>query len=393
MNNIGHKPIVAITGGSGAYENTRSALAALDLSRVTGKKVLIKPNAGRIAPPESGITTSADAVGACADAILEAGAGVVAVGESPIQGVNALEALEVSGIAGAARKRDLELIDLDEEDPTTVKFPEGSLVDELKVCGRVEKFDLVVSVPVMKTHMHTGVSLSLKNIKGTLHGREKVKLHQLSGQESGGIKPLDTAIVDILSLLMPDLAVIDGSVGLEGLGPSAGTPKRLDAAVASWDAVAADAAACRLMGIDPLTVPHIRLAGERGLGVADPEAIEFVPDDYEKFVSPFERPPEDLALVFPDVVIYEAGACSACVSTAMLFLQRFAGEITDYRLEDGKLHIALGKDVEDVPAGTVVIGNCAAKHAGKGPFAKGCPPVASRIYRAITGKEPKEPVP
>jgi hypothetical protein len=75
----------------------------------------------------------------------------------------------------------------------------------------------------------------------------------------------------------------------------------------------------------------------------------------------------------------------------MLFLQRFADKIRDYRLDDGKLHIALGSDVEDIPAGTIVIGNCAAKHGKKGPFAKGCPPVASRIYKAVTGREPDGP--
>ncbi len=386
--------VVGVGASSGAYGNIRSALKELDLSLVKGKTVLIKPNAGRITEPENGINTAPDAVGGCADALMEAGAFRIAVGESPILGVNALEALEHSGIAQIAGDRGMELVDLDEADPRVIKLQEGSVLESIKVCGRVRDFDVIVSLAVMKTHMHTGVSLSLKNVKGMLYKKEKVRLHQLPGEEfSEGEKSLDMAISDLLEALRPDIGVIDGWVGLEGLGPSAGRPKPLNAAVASLDPVAADAVACRLMGIDPATIPHIALAAQKGAGTADLGRIDVIPSDYEKFASPFERPPADLALAFPDVAIYEEGACSACLSTTMLFLQRFSEEIKEYRLEDGKVHIVLGKDVEDVPKGTVVIGNCAAKHKGRVPFVKGCPPVASRIYKAVTGKEPDGPVP
>ena len=129
-----------------------------------------------------------------------------------------------------------------------------------------------------------------------------------------------------------------------------------------------------------------------GVGIADLDGIAVDPSDYQRHASSFQAPPQDLALAFPDVTIYEAGACSACLSTTMLFLQRFADSIREYRLEDGKLHVVLGRDVADVPAGTIVIGNCAARHQEKGPFAKGCPPVASQIHKAITGQEPEGPV-
>jgi uncharacterized protein (DUF362 family) len=316
----------------------------------------------------------------------------VAVGESPILGVRALEAMDLCGIADAARERDVELIDLDEADPEVLELAPGAAVESVRICGRLREFEVVVSLAVMKTHMHTGVSLSLKNVKGMLYRREKVRFHQLPGKGlPDGARPLDIAISDLLAALRPDIAVVDGWIGLEGLGPSAGVPRKLDAAAASLDPVAADAVACRLMGIDPLSVAHIRLAAEKGVGTADPGRIEVIPEDYERFASPFERSPEDLAIAFPGVVIYEAGACSACVSTAMLFLQRYRDKIKGYGLGDGKIHLALGSDVGEVPAGTIVIGNCAAIHEGRGPFAKGCPPVASRIYEAVTGREPDAP--
>jgi len=387
-----HNTIVGVGASKGAAGNVREAMAALDLSLVGGRSVLVKPNAGRMVKPESGVNTSPGALAGCLDALMSAGASSVAVGESPILGVNAREAMELCGMGEVARERGAELIDLDEAAPETLDLPPGAAIESVKICGRIREFDVVVSLGVMKTHMHTGVSLSLKNVKGMLYRKEKVRFHQLPGKEQpDGARPLDIAVADLLTVLRPDIGVVDGWVGLEGLGPSAGTPKKLDAATASLDPVAADAVACRLMGIDPLSVAHVSRAAVKGVGTADLAGIRVVPEDYERFASPFARPPQDLALAFPDVVIYEAGACSACLSTAMLFLQRFADRIREYHLEDGKLHIALGSDVEDVPAGTIVIGNCAATHAKKGPFARGCPPVASRIYEAVTGREPDGP--
>ena len=38
-------------------------------------------------------------------------------------------------------------------------------------------------------------------------------------------KPIDVAIADMSGVLRPHLSIIDGTVGMEGLGPSAGKPK------------------------------------------------------------------------------------------------------------------------------------------------------------------------
>ncbi len=383
------RPRVAVAGGGGAYGNTAAALSALDLSAVRGRRVLVKPNVGRMTGPNSGVNCSPDSVAACLDVLREAGAASIAVGESPILGVDVLAAFEACGVAEPVRARGLDLLDLDAAPPIVLPLPTGSLLPELKVCGRVREFDLILSLAVMKTHMHTGVTLGLKNCKGMLYKRQKVALHQIAhgGDPARGVTPLDAAIADMLTVLRPDIAVLDGWVGMEGLGPSAGDARPADIAAASFDPVAADATGCRLMGLDPMDVAHLRLAAEKGLGVADADRIETVPADISPFLRPFRRPPAELALAFPDVAVYESGACSACLSTAMLFLQRFRESIREYRLEDGKLHIALGKDVKDVPEGTIVIGNCAARHKGRGAFAVGCPPVASAIYRAVTGRE------
>ncbi len=89
-------PQVYVAAGEGAYKNTINALNKIDLSPAKGKKVLLKPNAGRLASKGEGITTDPQVVAAAIDAFKQAGADV-SVGESPITGVNAMKAFESTG--------------------------------------------------------------------------------------------------------------------------------------------------------------------------------------------------------------------------------------------------------------------------------------------------------
>ena len=76
---------VAVAQGQGPYHNTLTALKSVPLQSVRGKRVLLKPNAGRVAHSGEGITTHAEVIAAAIDAFRQAGADV-AVGESPITG-------------------------------------------------------------------------------------------------------------------------------------------------------------------------------------------------------------------------------------------------------------------------------------------------------------------
>ena len=260
--------IVNVAHGGGAYANTRQALQTIDLSSARGKRVLLKPNVGRVAPLESGVNTHADVVAAAIDAFREAGA-ETAIGESPIAGVDVQEAFNAAGVTSIAQPRDCPLIDMDRRRFVNVPVPEGRAIHALRVCPEVLEFDLVVSIPVMKMHMHTGVTLSVKNMKGCLWRRSKVQLHMLPPVEGSQEKPIDVAIADMSSVLRADLAIIDGTVGMEGLGPSAGQAKPLDVVVVSRDPFAADAVACQLMGTAADLAPHLRIGAERGYGVID----------------------------------------------------------------------------------------------------------------------------
>ncbi|MBN2592908.1 MAG: DUF362 domain-containing protein [Sedimentisphaerales bacterium] len=376
---------VAVAHGQGPYQNTLTALQSVFLGSVRDKRVLLKPNAGRMARPGEGVTTHPEVVTAAIDAFQQAGADV-AVGDSPITGVKALEALEATGITAVAQKRNCPILDMDRRRFVEMDIPDCRVLNKLKLCADVLEFDVIVSIPVMKMHMHTDVTLSVKNMKGCLWRRSKVQLHMLPPIEGSDEKPLNVAIADMASVLRPHLAIIDGTVGMEGLGPAAGQPKALDCVVVSADAFAADAVACRLMGTRAEDVPHLRMGAERQLGVIDLDRVKITPEHWRDWASDFVRPPQNLSIEFPNVTVRDNNSCSACQSTLLLFLKEYADKIFDYLPEQNRLDIAIGKGHTELPEKTLCLGNCTARFKDSNPYVPGCPPVASEILKKLTGR-------
>ncbi len=129
-------PSVFVAHGDCPYTNARQAIASVDLTPASGRRVLLKPNVGRIASVGSGITTHPEVIAAAIDAFREAGA-EVAIGESPILGVKVREAFATSGVASIADSRNCPLIDMDRRPAVKVPVPEGRVLHRLMVCPEV----------------------------------------------------------------------------------------------------------------------------------------------------------------------------------------------------------------------------------------------------------------
>jgi len=371
---------VAVFHGEDAYSNAYSALESIKLPDLNGKKILLKPNAGRKVMPCKGITTNPLVVAAACDFFQQAGAKVV-VGEGTILGVTPFDCLKSTGIAAEVRKRDIPMIDLDAASAAKTEIKNSVVLDFARISDALNDFDYIVSIPVIKTHMHCKVTLSLKNMKGCLKGREKVRLHQLPQPEiPTNEKTLDIAIADLSTVLKPDIALIDGSICLEGLGPSAGTPKHLNVVLASTDFFAADAVASALMGLKPEDIPHLRLSAERAGKSISLDDIIIEPENWCDWIQTFELPPKEISLNFPKVEVLDCESCSACVSTLTMFLKRNYEDIADYL----PMKFAIGKGHDKIPEGTLCVGNCTIKKCGENTLVKGCPPVASDILKALT---------
>lgn len=386
---------VIVTHDNGPFINSRDALSSLDINFLKGKSVLIKPNIGRlIDKSKHGINTHPEAIAGVIEALQSVKTCKIAIGESPIVGVNTMEAFEKAGVIDIAKKYNCELIDLDKEKPIIKKIPGGRVITSTKICSKIYEFDYILSLPVAKMHMHTVVTLGIKNLKGCLYKREKVRYHQLK-YKKGFEYPemtLDTAISDLATILLPDITVIDGYTGMQGLGPSGGDTITSNFAVASLNPVGADVIGSIMMGQNPLDVPHLKLVSERMGYLIDPEYYDVFPGNFKNYIKEYKKPPKKISIEYPDVVLCDKESCSACLSTVMFFLKRFKKDMNQYLLDDTKLHLAIGKGVteDDIKNGTILIGNCMQNVKKKGIFIPGCPPVPTRIYKAIIGKEPDE---
>jgi len=146
-------------------------------------------------------------------------------------------------------------------------FPDGIEIPKLFVGASV------LHACTMKTHGHSVTTGAVKNAFGGLLREVRHYGHEF----------IHEVLVDLLSMqreLHPAVfAVMDGTVVGDGAGPRTMVPREGNLILAAADPVALDAVAARLMGYDPLGIPYLRLAHERGLGVADPRAIQLEGDD------------------------------------------------------------------------------------------------------------------
>ncbi len=145
-------------------------------------------------------------------------------------------------------------------------FPEGIEIPRMYV-GRN-----ILHAPTTKTHGHSVTTGAIKNAFGGLLKEVRHYAHEF----------IHEVMVDLMYMqreLHPGVfAVMDGTVMGDGAGPRTMVPRVGNLILASADQVAIDAIAAKVMGFDPLAIPYLRMCHERGLGVADPRAIELVGD-------------------------------------------------------------------------------------------------------------------
>lgn len=360
-----------------------AVLDALGLPDLSARNILIKPNLGRLTDNDCGIVTRTPVVAALIDWLQAHGCRKLALGDSPILGLKISDIYRRTGLDRVAAEKDVTLLDFDADPPATIAIPGGEAITSLKVYNRLAEYDYLISVPVMKMHMHTGVSLALKNMKGVIWRAEKVKLHQLPGEtvDQSAARPLDIAVADMARVLRVDLALVDGTIAQEGMGPAAGSPRRLDLIVGSADYLAADYVAAQLMGLDPDGIHHLRLARKLP---GQSSAVPVVdPVGYLEWRTELLPSPAKVDIAFPGVKLEGEQACSACMSSLLVFLKTYLPRLRLAQLPDGTLTIKSGKGTAAGQAGEICLGNCTRAARGTGVFIGGCPPVASHIFRAL----------
>ncbi len=128
----------------------------------------------------------------------------------------------------------------------------------------------IIQLPTMKTHVFTTTTGAMKNAFGGLLHEKRHWTHSV----------IHETLVDLLTIQKEIhtglFAVMDGTFAGDGPGPRCMAPHVKNTILASADQVAIDAVAAHMMGFDPMDIPYIRLAHERGLGCGEVKEIEIV---------------------------------------------------------------------------------------------------------------------
>jgi len=240
-----------------------------------GGRALLKPNLLSAKPPESAVCTHPAVVEAVASLINAAG-GTCFIGDSPSIGSETPEGyrrlLEVAGMREVAERTGSTIVRFDDS-ATERESPEGKVFRRFLIADALSNADTLISISKFKTHGLTMITGAVKNLFGCVTARRKLDYHLQAGDNPALFAQM---LVDLLRVVSPALSIMDAIVGMDGQGPAAGRRRNFGLILASADPVALDAAVCMAAGLDPMSVPTLRLATEQGIGTANPSEIEIL---------------------------------------------------------------------------------------------------------------------
>jgi uncharacterized protein (DUF362 family) len=253
---------------------------------VRAKTVVLKPNLVDYLPGNA-INTHPVLVLSAAEAFRRRGAKSVVVAEGPGHQRDTQLVLSQSGYQEPLRSEKIRFVDLNRDELVRTRLQAGYTgMKELWLPRTVLESDFLVSMPKIKAHHWSGVTLAMKNmfgiISGARYGWPKNLLHWNGIQES---------ILDICATVPIHFVIADGVVAMEGNGPLNGTPRALGKVVLANDTVAADATCARLMGFEPDRIVHIH-EGAKFLGNAAIRSIDQAGENVTSPGTPFRVVPE-----------------------------------------------------------------------------------------------------
>ena len=188
----------------------------------------------------------------------------------------------------AAQKAGAEIYNVDAQPRRVVLCDDAEVFREILLPANLSEFDLILSVPKLKTHQLTYITCAVKNLFGLMPGAAKKQAHMLAPRPD----EFAALLCDLFGLVRPQAAFVDGIVGMEGNGPNNGKLRHAGMVAASADCVALDSVCAQVMGMDPLRVPLLAQCEQRKLGTADPGLITVLGDPPAAFAPPnFKKPP------------------------------------------------------------------------------------------------------
>jgi uncharacterized protein (DUF362 family)/NAD-dependent dihydropyrimidine dehydrogenase PreA subunit len=254
-------------------ENVKQALSSL--INLTGgldwvkpnMNIVIKANLVTFMKPEQAATTHPSLLCGLVKMLVEKGANVV-VGDSPgglytPAFVNKVyTSTEVEKITKFGGKLNQNF------DKKSATFPEGKVLRDFEYTSYLSDADAIINFCKLKSHGMMGMSAATKNLFGTIPGTLKSEYHFRFPNHAD----FADMLIDLNEYFKPKLCIVDAIVGMEGNGPTKGTPRHIGALLASTNPYKLDLACARIMGLEKENVTTLEAAYKRNL----------IPDSYKK---------------------------------------------------------------------------------------------------------------
>ncbi|MCD6545988.1 MAG: DUF362 domain-containing protein [Thermotogae bacterium] len=277
-----------------------------------GDKILIKPNLLSPVEVTHAVTTHPTVIEALVKCLKDLGVGKIVIGDSPAVS-NALKVARKCGIEEISKKFGIDIVNFD----TSVKV-KGKFGRIFEVAREILEADKIINLAKFKTHTHMIMTLSIKNMFGSVVGLRKSAWHAKTGTNK--MKFADM-LVELYETIKPTLNIIDGIWGMEGNGPRNGKPKRLGVLLVGEDGHAVDFVACKMVKLEKIVPTLLAAEKRRLLNIKNVDIIgdgfriidNFIPPDTSikgitGIINPFGR----FFVKFPKVVLNKCVGCKIC---------------------------------------------------------------------------------
>lgn len=365
-------------------------------------RVFIKPNivcwTSATAFPKWGVITTSRVVEDVVRCLRDAGVGAILIGEGMVNldrkdKTLADRAFRALGYETLARRYNLTMVDVFKR-----PFRKTTLADGLELSFNVDALesDLIVDLPVLKTHAQTVVSLGIKNLKGLIDIASRKRCHN-----SDPYWNLHRMVAALPKNLPPIFTVIDGIFSNERGPAFDGTAHRMNVLTASRDVLSADMVGASLLGYAVQEVPHLAYAAEDAGRPTDLSDIAMVGESPERLRRPHAYSfdytadgtlPEAMSTMGIRGVSYrkyDDTLCTYCSFMNGLVLTAIARAWQGTPWED--VEVLTGKAMSPSPGKkhTILLGQCMTRRHRDNPAiahaiaVAGCPPKPGDIARAF----------
>jgi uncharacterized protein (DUF362 family) len=264
----GDQAYLSVAHGTDPAAMTKTAVAALGgMERFVkpGQQVIIKPNICiDYYSPEYAVTTNPVVVGTLVSLCLAAGAKSVRVMDHPLAG-NTQSAYAISGIEDAVKSAGGAMEIMSSFKFLKTSIPKAKDITSWEIYQDAIDVDVLIDVPIAKQHSLARLTLGGKNLMGLVANANL--FHENLGQR----------VADLISVIQPNLTVVDAVRILVDHGPTGGSlndVKQTNTVIASHDVVAADSFAASLFGLTGADIPSVKLAADMGLGILDLDSVK-----------------------------------------------------------------------------------------------------------------------